>query len=144
VKEDYDGAEPSGNSVAALALLKLGAITGRRQFTEAAEKTLRLFAARLQQVPQAVPYMLTALDFSMQEPGRAVLAGDATSSSARGLLKTIYSVYAPNKVTLGNTGVVEDFARALPAKAAAVVYFCTGTACQAPTSDPAEVRKLLK
>src|SRR5258706_116798 len=40
VKEDYDGAEPSGNSVAILALLKLGAMTGPRQFTHAAEKSL--------------------------------------------------------------------------------------------------------
>src|SRR5262249_28349196 len=74
VKEDYDGAEPSGNSVATLSLLRLGAIAGRKEFAEAAEKTLRLFAARLQQVPQAVPYMLAALDFSMQEPKRAVVA----------------------------------------------------------------------
>ena len=46
VKDDYDGAEPSGNSVATLALLKLGAITGRKDFRNAAEKTLRLFAHR--------------------------------------------------------------------------------------------------
>src|SRR6185369_10534048 len=77
VKEDYDGAEPSGNSVAAFALLKLGAIAGRREFVDAAEKTLRLFAARLQQAPQAVPYPLQALDFSLQEPKRVVLAGAA-------------------------------------------------------------------
>jgi uncharacterized protein len=38
VKDDYDGAEPSGNSVATLALLKLAAITGRENFTEAAER----------------------------------------------------------------------------------------------------------
>ena len=70
VKDDYDGAEPSGNSVATLALLKLGAITGRKDFTEAAEKTLRLFAHRLQNFPQAMPFMLHALDFSLQEPKR--------------------------------------------------------------------------
>src|SRR5205085_4402599 len=60
VKEDYDGAEPSGNSVAILALLKLGAIAGRKDFSDAAEKSLRLSAARLQQFPQALPYMLAA------------------------------------------------------------------------------------
>ena len=68
VKDDYDGAEPSGNSIATLALLKLGAITGRKDFTDAAEKTLRLFARRLENVPQAMPLMLHALDFSLQEP----------------------------------------------------------------------------
>src|SRR5690606_23212917 len=44
VKEDYDGAEPSANSVATLALCKLGAICDRQDFKEAAEKTLRHFA----------------------------------------------------------------------------------------------------
>ena len=76
VKEDYDGAEPSGNSVAVLALLKLGAIAGRSDFSDAAEKSLRLFSARLQQMPQAMPYLLSALDFSLQEPKRVVVAGD--------------------------------------------------------------------
>jgi len=143
VKEDYDGAEPSGNSVAALALLKLGAITGRAEFSDAARKTLGLFAARLQQAPQAVPYMLSALDFSMQEPKRVVIAGKPDSAGAPGLLRAAHSVYEPNKVVLGNEGAVEEFARTLPAKDGAVVYICTGTACQAPTSEPAEVKRLL-
>jgi hypothetical protein len=143
VKEDYDGAEPSGNSVAALALLKLGAMTGRAEFTEAADRTLKLFAARLRQAPQAVPYMACALDFSLQEPKRAVVAGEPGASRAGELLRAIHSVYQPNKVVLGNRGAVEEFARTLPAKDAAVVYFCSGNACQAPTGEPAEVKKLL-
>jgi hypothetical protein len=143
VKEDYDGAEPSGNSVAALALLKLGAITGRGEFTAAAEKTLKLFAARLQQAPQAVPYLSSALDFSLQEPKRAVVAGDPGVARARELLAAIHSVYQPNKVVLGNRGAVEEFARTLPAKDGAVVYLCAGNACQPPTSDRLEVKKLL-
>ena len=144
VKENYDGAEPSGNSVATLALLKLGVIAGHREFTGAAEKTLRLFAARLQQMPQAVPYMLCALDFSLQEPKRAVVAGEPGAVKAHELLRAIHSIYQPNKVVLGNQGAVEEFARTLPAKNGAVVYLCTGNACQAPTSDAAEVKNLLK
>jgi uncharacterized protein len=143
VKENYDGAEPSGNSVATLALLKLGAMTGRGQYTEAAEKTLRLFAARLQQAPQAVPYLLGALDFSLQDPQRAVVAGEPTSRDARELLRAIHSVYQPNKVVLGNHSPVEEFARTLPAKNGALLYLCTGNACQAPTGNAAEVKDLL-
>jgi len=143
VKEDYDGAEPSGNSVATMTLLKLGKITGRKEFTQAAEKTLRLFANRLQQAPQAVPFMLQALDFSLEEPRRAVVAGNPGSPETMALLRTIHSVYQPNKVVLGNTGAVEPFAQTLPAKGGAVVYFCTGNACQAPTNDPARIKELL-
>ncbi len=84
VKDDYDGAEPSGNSVATLALLKLAAITGREDFKNPAEATLRLFAYRLQNFPQAMPFMLHALDFWLDEPRRVVIAGDANSArSAR-------------------------------------------------------------
>ncbi len=144
VKENYDGAEPSGNSVATLALLKLGAMTGRSEFADAAAKTLQLFAARLQQAPQAVPYMSMALDFSLQEPRRTVVASETGAVRAGELLRAIHSVYQPNKVVLGNQGAVEEFARTLPAKNGSVVYLCTGNACQAPTSDPAEVKKLLK
>jgi uncharacterized protein YyaL (SSP411 family) len=144
VKEDYDGAEPSGNSVAVLALLKLGAMTGRKEFTKAAEKSLRLFSARLQQAPQALPFMLQALDFSMQEPGRAVVAGDPNSAKARELLRAVHSVYQPNKVVLGNMGAVEEFARTLPAKDGPVVYLCAGTSCQPLAGDSIKVREMLR
>ena len=51
---------------------------------------------------------------------------------------------SPNKVVLGNRGAVEPFARTLPAKEGALVYVCTGTACQAPTSDVAAIAELLR
>jgi uncharacterized protein YyaL (SSP411 family) len=144
VKEDYDGAEPSGNSVAILALLKLGWITDGKEFTQAAEKSLRLFASRLQQVPQAVPCMLQAFDFSLEEPRRAVVVGDPGTPEARVLLCAIHSVYQPNKVVLGHTGPVEPFARTLPARGSPVVYLCNGAACQPPTGDTAKIKELLK
>ncbi|MBI4325165.1 MAG: thioredoxin domain-containing protein, partial [Chloroflexi bacterium] len=143
--EDYDGAEPSGNSVAILALLKLSAITDRADLKKAAEQSLRLFAERLQTLPQAVPHLLLALDFWLEEPKRVVLAGDAAGAAGRQLLRAAHSVYQPNKVVLGNTGPVEPFAKTLPLdKGSPVVYLCTGTACQPPTSDPGKVKQLLQ
>ena len=143
VKDDYDGAEPSGNSVATLALLKLAVITGREDFRQPAGATLHLFAARLQQQPAALAYLLHAVDFSLDEPRRVVIAGDANSTKFRELLCAAHAVYQPNKIVLGNTGAVEPFARTLPAKGEAIVYICTGNACQPPTSDAAKVRELL-
>jgi uncharacterized protein YyaL (SSP411 family) len=154
VKDDYDGAEPSGNSVATLALLKLAAITGREDFKRSAEATLRLFAHRLQNFPQAMPFMLHALDFQLEEPRRVVIAGDPPalrfgaaspdSKNFRELLRAAHSVYQPNKVVLGNAGAVEEFARTLPARNGPVVYLCTGNSCQPPTQDAAKVREMLK
>ncbi len=144
VKEDYDGAEPSGNSVAILALLRLAAITDRADFKKAAESSLRLFSERLQNFPQAVPYMLLAFDFSLEEPKRVVIAGDPAAPDARALLRAAHSVYQPGKVVLGTTGAVEPFARTLLAKNGAVVYLCTGTYCEAPTQAAEKIKEMLK
>jgi len=136
VKDDYDGAEPSGNSVATLALLKLAAITGRDKFRFPANATLQYFAVRLTKVPQAVPFLLHGLDFWLDEPRRVVVAGDSKSPTARALIHAAHSVYQPNKVVLGNCGSVEPFAQTLPALVGPVAYLCAGTACQPPTADP--------
>ena len=128
--------------MAAFALLKLAAICDQPKYREAAEKTLRLFAEKLHQLPQALPLMLHALDFYVEEPKRVVIAGSFTESRTRELLRAAHSVYQPNKVVLGNIGPVEEFARTLPEKGGPTVYLCTGKACMPPTSDPAEVRRL--
>ena len=154
VKDDHDGAEPSGNSVATLALLKLAAITGREDFRKPAEATLHLFAYRLQNFPQVMPFMLHALDFGLEEPRRVVITGDPPSlrsgaaspnaTNFRESLRAVHSVYQPCKVVLGNAGAVEPFARTLPSKNGPVVYFCTGNSCQPPTQAAAKVREMLK
>ncbi len=144
VKEDYDGAEPSGNSVATLALLKLSKITERPEYAKQAEQTLRLSGQRLQAQPQAVPYLLAALDYFLEEPFRAAIAGDPTKAEARALIRAAHSVYQPNKVVLGNTGAVEAFAKTLGLwEGKPAVYLCTGKECQLPTGDPAKLKQML-
>ena len=145
VKEDYDGAEPSGNSVAIMALLKLWAITGRKEFVDAAEKSLRLFAQRLQQQPQAVPLMLGALDFGLTPPQRIVLSGGPDLPETRVLLRAAHGVYQPHKVVLGTAGAVEPFARTLePKGTAATAYVCVGTTCLPPINAPEKLRESLQ
>jgi hypothetical protein len=145
MKEDYDGAEPSGNSVAILALLQLAALTDRKEFRAAAEKSLRLFADRLQQLPQAVPHMLSALDFWIEEPQRLVIAGDIHSAQAKALIHAAHAVYQPHTVVLGTTGPVEAFARTLsPQAGQPTAFLCTGTACQPPTQDAEKLKQMLK
>ncbi len=144
-KTDYDGAEPSGNSVAALALLRLSAICGRADWRAAAEGTLRLFAQKLHQYPQAVPHLLLALDFTQQEPKRVVLVGDFTCGSTASLLQAAHAEFEPHKVVLGNRGPVEAFAKTLPENPEFTQAFCcTGTACQPPTRSRDKVREFLK
>jgi uncharacterized protein len=138
VKDDYDGAEPSGNSVATLALLKLAAITGRDDFRQPAEATLQFTAARLQKQPAGLAFMLHALDFWLDEPHRVVIAGGENSVEFCELLRAAHSLYQPNKIVLGNAGEVEPFAKTLTAKDSATAYVCTGDACQ-PTTNEVEI-----
>jgi uncharacterized protein YyaL (SSP411 family) len=143
VKDDYDGAEPSGNSIATLALLKLAAITGREDFRLPVQATLQLFASRLEKQPAALAFMLHAVDFWLAEPRRVVIVGEKDSVEFQKLLRAAHAVYQPNRIILGNTGAVQEFARTQPAKVGAVAYLCTGTACQPPTSDAAKLKEML-
>lgn len=143
MKDDYDGAEPSGNSVATLSLLKLAALTGRDDFKQAAETTLLLYAQRLKMQPASLAVMLQAVDFWLEEPRRAVICGNAESASFKKLLRAAHLAYQPNKVILGNSGAVEPFARTLTANGEPAAFICTGAACQIRTTDPAELREIL-
>ena len=145
LKDDYDGALPSGNAVAILDLLRLDALTERAAYRQAAEKSLRLFTAPLHHQPQALPAMLLAVDFSLQPPKRVVVAGDPAAPATRRLLRAIHGVYQPRKVVLGTAGPVEPFARTLPAADhEPTAYVCTSTACQPPTHDPAQLARWLR
>ncbi len=143
VKDDYDGAEPSGNAVATLALLKLAKITGQNDFRQPAEMTLQMAADRLQQQPAAHAFMLHALDFWLDEPRRAVVAGERDSKPFAELVRAAHGVYQPNKVVMGNTGAVEPFAKTLEAAEAATIFVCSGNSCELPTGDAERARQLL-
>src|SRR5207253_2627482 len=76
-KPGYDGAEPTGNSVAALTLLRLEALTGEAGWREQAEKLLRSFGSLLAGAPAALGEMLLAVDFLLAEPREVVLVRPA-------------------------------------------------------------------
>jgi uncharacterized protein YyaL (SSP411 family) len=142
-KDDYDGAEPSGNSVAVLSLFRLAEMTGRGEFAEAAEKTVGLMAARLRDVPQVAPHLLIGLAFHLGGAKRAVVAGDPNRPETKALLRAVHAAYQPNKVVLGTAGPVEPFSRTVEGAGSPAVFVCFGNACQAPTSDPERVKTLV-
>ena len=100
VKEDYDGAEPSGNSVALMNLLRLAQFTDRADFRESAERTLAAFAPRLTAAPVALPQMLAACEFRSGEPRQIVLVGETDAADTRALVRTLYSRFVPHRIVL--------------------------------------------
>jgi hypothetical protein len=141
VKEAEDGAQPSGNGAAALALLRLGAISGRGEWRDAAEGTIRLFTRPMRRSPQAFPHLLMAADFATRETRRVVVTGKA---GAGDLVRAAHGVFFPWRVVHGTEGEVDSAAKALPEGEGPLAHCCGGGYCRPPTADPAAVRAFLE
>ena len=144
IKEDYDGAEPTPNSVAALNLIRLSVLTGNDAARERAAQVFAAFASRLRQIPEAVPQMLAALSVHLAQPCQIVIAGHVDATDTRALLRGLRARFLPAKVVLladGGAGQ-RQLARALPflrdvrqRDGKATAYVCRNHTCQSPTHD---------
>ncbi len=151
-REAYDSVEPSPNSVAAMNLLRLWQITDQQNYKDKADKTLAAFGPRLEQRPEAMPYMMSALDFSLAKHRQIVIAGVPGAPDTRALLRLVWQRYMPNRVLLladGSDGQ-KQLARWLPLLAnvtrkqgRATAYICENYVCNLPTADPPTVARLL-
>jgi hypothetical protein len=141
MKDDFDGAEPSGNAVAALALAELGRLTDQPKWLEAAGRILDWLGERMRRLPQAVPHALMALQRVTEPPARLVLAGDGVEKMQTGSAK----VYRPDLlITLATRDHPSEFVRGLAdSRKRGTAYLCEGEHCQLPIKDETElVRKL--
>ncbi len=152
MKEDYDGAEPSPNSVSALNLLRLAQITGDDATAARAKATIAAVSEQLARFPAAMPQMLCALDASLAKPRQIVIAGPRDSAATRALLREIQAHYLPNKLVLladGGAGQkwlgdrLEFLKTVTPLQGEPAAYVCENFVCQLPTSDVAKLRELL-
>jgi uncharacterized protein YyaL (SSP411 family) len=134
IKEDYDGAEPSGNSVATDVLLRLAHMTGSEVYRTSAEKTLHAFAAKMGAQPSAMPQMLVALIRHITPPQQIVLAGDEIIP----FLDALRTRFLPHH-TLLKSGDVPAAANMPLVDGRAAAYVCENFACRMPTTNPAEL-----
>ncbi len=100
MKEAYDGAEPSGNSISALNLLRLAALTGNREWAEVARKSISSFSVILSKYPSAMPLMLSAMDFQLDKPRQIVVAGVRGDAETELLLREVHKRFLPNSILL--------------------------------------------
>ncbi len=144
MKEQYDGAEPTGNSVAALNLLRLSSMTSRTEWREKAERTVRCFAAQLNHASAAIPLMLSALRMLSGGMKQVILVGERGEEKLEQFLAMVRKSYMPD-------GIVMLVNRASPSLLSAMhpflgtlqridgeptAYLCTNNVCQLPTADP--------
>ncbi len=151
MRDAYDGAEPSANSVAAMNLLRLSEMANRPAWRERARKLFRAFSRQIEQAPETVPQMLAAVDFALSKPRQVVIAGNPALPETRVLLDVVNRRYVPNKVLFVVDGpdhkklsgwlpFIEGM-RPINGKPAA--YVCENYSCRLPTTDPSRLAELL-
>jgi uncharacterized protein len=140
IKDDYDGAEPSGNSVATDVLLRLAHLTGDDDFRVHAEKSLKSFAPKLREQPVQAPQMLVALGRYLSEPAQLVIRCEQLDDRVKGILKEHRQrEWKPNltcavvtDTAVDQLGEVAPFLASLERKGAVTIYECANFVCQLP------------
>lgn len=150
MKEIYDGAIPSGNSVAAMTLLRLARMTGRTDWEEKSHRIGQVFAENIRRAPMAYTQFLQTLDFAPSY--EIVVVGDRTDKDTQSMLRAIELVTGRPKVVLLKTpdnadrlAELSPFTKSQTARdGRTTVYVCENFSCNAPTTDIDEMVRLLK
>jgi uncharacterized protein YyaL (SSP411 family) len=151
-KEVYDGAVPSGNSVAMLNLLRLARLTGRPELEDESAAVGRAFSQQVAKAPANHAMLMVAVDFAVGPSYEVVVVGDSEADDTGVMLDAVGHAFVPNAVILfvpvgeGQAEITELAPYATGFKAVdgkATAYVCSNYACERPTTDVGEMLKLL-
>ena len=149
-KTGYDGATPSGVSMAIHSLLRLDRLLNRPDLREKVETTLDIYYQQIEHSPSGSAQMLCELDFLLSTPKEIAIAGQPESEDTQAALTAIHNRFVPNKVLAlaSDEGDISDFMPLLEGKTQldgkAAIYVCENYTCQAPTTDAEELASLLQ
>jgi hypothetical protein len=148
LKQTYDGAAPSGNSVALHNLLRLARLSGESLFEDYADKLLRAVSEEVNSQPLGHTFMLLGLEFALGPTFNVVLAGDPGDKDTLLMIETLRKIYQPNltvtiwtpeKSKLAGPGVVYEKIDGKP-----TAYVCSDQTCMPPTNRIEKMKELLK
>ena len=143
LKDDYDGAEPSGNSVALMNLLRLHRITGRADFEDSARRLIAAFHERVEGAPYGMPQMLCAFEYQVAAPREIVVAGSAGGE----MLRLLWRDFDPNRILLHAAPELTTWQPAVAemnTSGETTVYICENFICNAPARNQEELARLLR
>ncbi len=145
LKPAFDNAIPTGNTLAAHALLRLAQHLEREDLRTSALGVFKAFGPFMQRAPRAFLALLAALDHAHREPLEVVLAGAPDSEGTRALLAEIHQRFLPHRAL---SMVVADPALPLNAGRTTVdgksaAYVCKAHACAAPVTSAEALSSLL-
>ncbi len=147
-KEIYDGAVPSGNSVAMLNLLKLSHLIGDPSFEERANAIGSTFAATINRQPFGYTMLMCALDFALGPTYEIAIVDGKGGEGIGKMLDALRSRFLPNKVVIVASGEeihkIAEFTQDLSQlNGRATAYVCIGHKCELPTNDAEKMLELL-
>jgi len=143
-KEIYDGAIPSGNSVAMFNLLRLSHITGNQEYEVKADEIGRVFAENVAKNPSVHAFLMVAVDFAIGPTYSLVISGDSEESDTKNFLDSIRYEYLPNKTLVFRpteqkspeidhiASFVGDFNKY---QNKVTAYVCVNKSCKTPTNE---------
>ncbi len=128
---------PSGNSMMASVLIRLGRIWGDDALVQRGEGVLRLLGPAMERAPRHFSWALCALDLHLSPPRELAIVGDVRSDVARAAL----AGFAPaSVVAVGPSEDVPLLAGKGLVEGRPAVYVCERFACRAPATQPDELR----
>lgn len=148
-KEIYDGAIPSGNSVAAMNFLRLARLMGDSRLEEMAGKLFAAFQSAFEQAPHAYSFALSAMLFSESRTKEVIITGESDYKGTEDMVKILQQGQSPlthllvytdrHKELHGIVPSIENY-KALNGKATA--YICEGFSCRPPITNLSELREI--
>ena len=135
-KDTGDEPTPSGNSMLASVLIRLGRIWGDDELAERGTGVLRLLAAPMERIPRMFSWALCTLHLALSAPRELAVVGDVRSDVARAALApfdpaTVVAVGPSDEIPLLEG---KQLVEGRPA-----VYVCERFACRAPATRPEEL-----
>ncbi|MGH7202554.1 MAG: thioredoxin domain-containing protein, partial [Planctomycetaceae bacterium] len=152
-KDTQDAATPSGNAMAATALLKLARLTGRGDLERVAVETLDMLSGQLERVPMAGGQALIALDFLLGPTREIVIIRADRADETPAVLAELHRRFLPNTVVLQRPPGVSDeelpavvkplLTGKTPRDGRTTVYVCERGVCHAPVVGVEGLRSAL-
>jgi len=149
LKEGYDGVTPSGNSVAAVSLIRLAELTGKEEMRRTGERVLESFGRDIEEQPSGHADMLIALDMLLNGMTEIVVTSRDRAGAAE-LTKEIWRTFIPNKVVLsadskayGQLSVMTTLLEGRRPGAKPKAYVCRNFACKLPVESVESLRAQL-
>jgi uncharacterized protein YyaL (SSP411 family) len=143
-KEFYDHAVPSGNSVAAHALLRLWKFTGDERWSHYPVSIFKRISGMVRRQPAAFAHLLCAMDFYYGRTKEIAIVGDPGAPDTQSLLAEVFHTYLPNKVVAcGSDSDVFLLNGKLKVDGRATAYVCENFTCKAPVTIVEDLRHQL-